>query len=270
MIASIVSKLPRRRVDIWRITLFLFAVLTPSAHQYNIVEKIKEANQLYSEDPAERQTLPKVKFKDNLVEFEPGEESAVEIMENISDQKSVEESEDDGYIDEDVAESISVIDESQVELEEEIVGTSKYSIEEFENELGDDGNLESDANEASGENDGEGADASAAEKAQKSSSLRPRSSKVSPASESAVEESRKIRKLCCFFKDTDEYKQKLPNYNGFNSNYGLSKNEIAKRETIQSKKLQVQRNRQMQQFEHQEFMASVNEEAFAKWWDGTV
>lgn len=192
-------------------------------------------------------------------------------MENISDHKSVNlESDDDGYIDDEVIESISVIDESQLELEEEIVGDKQYSQEEFENELGDDVNLEPNDAETSGENIEEGDDAVAAEVPQKSSSLRPRSSKVSPASESAVEESRKIRKLCCFFKETDEYKQKLPNYNGLNSNYGLSKDEIAKREVIQSRKQQVQRNRQMQQFEHEEFMASVNEEAFAKWWDRNV
>lgn len=188
-------------------------------------------------------------------------------MQNISDQKSVE-SDDDGYIDDDVVESISVIDESQNELEE-ILGDKQYSQEEFEKELGNDGNLESNDIEANGENN-EDADAVAAEKPQKSNSLRPRSSKVSPASESAVEESRKIRKLCCFFKETDEYKQKLPNYNGLNSNYGLSKDEIAKREVIQSRKQQVQRNRQMQQFEHEEFKASINEEAFAKWWDRNV
>lgn len=254
---------------------FFSAVLTPSAHQYNIVEKIKEANQLYSEDPAERQTQPKVKFKDNLVEFEPGDESAVEIMENISDNKSVEESEDDGYIDDEVAESISVIDERdeiQVNPERDVIGDKQYSQEEFENELGDDGNLdpsdiqEGGEGEEEGEEEGEdGTITEPAEKAHKSNSLRPRSSKVSPASESAVEESRKIRKLCCFFKETDEYKQKLPNYNGFNSNYGLSKDEIAKREVIQSKKQQVQMNRHIQQIEHEEFMASVNEEAFAKW-----
>lgn len=202
------------------------------------------------------------------MEFEPGEESAVEIMENISDHKSVEESEDDGYIDEEVAESITVIEEIQVE--EEIVCDKQYSQEEFENELGNDGNHESNDNEAAEETDGEGSNTMAAEKAQKSSSIRPRSSKVGPASESMVEESRKVRKLCCFFKETDEYKQKLPNYNGLNSNYGLSKDEIAKREVIQSRKQQLQRNRQMQQFEHEEFMASVNEEAFAKWWERSV
>lgn len=210
------------------------------------------------------------------MEFE-GDESAVEIMENISDNKSVEESEDDGYIEEgdEVVESISVIDEKdeiQVDSDRDVVGEKQYSQEEFENELGEDGNLEGNDIEVGGEEgeqaegeEGEGTDAVTAEVAHKSHSLRPRSSKVSPASESMVEESRKIRKLCCFFKETDEYKQSLPLYNGFNSNYGLSKDEIAKREVIQSKKQQVQRNRQMQQIEHEEFMASVNEEAFAKW-----
>lgn len=191
-------------------------------------------------------------------------------MEHLHEEpKRGEESSDDGYIDDEVIESISVIEEKEETEEEpeELRDDKAYSKEEFDDE---DEHAAADQNGSETIDEGEleaQANGESSEKASKKSQiLRPRSSKVSPLLEKFPDvDGRKIRKLCCFYKETDEYKQKLPNYNGFNSNYGLSKDEIAKRELIQSKHKESQESRQMQQMAQEGYTASVNEEAFAKW-----
>lgn len=250
------------------LSFFLFKVLTPSINQYNINDKIRQANELNIEENVERQSQPKVRFKDSLVEFEPEEEGeeSIEIMENFTDSKKTDESSDDGYIDEEVID-LTVEEKEESENDERMNNDKAYSKEDFDEE---DEETKLEANESTPQEAvteaAEQHESDSPDKASnKSSVLRPRSSKVSPNVEKVSDDSRKIRKICCFYKDTDEYKQKLPNYNGFNSNYGLSKDEITKREFVQSKHKQFHQYKQMQQMEHEEFMASVNEEAFSKW-----
>lgn len=76
---------------------------------------------------------------------------------------------------------------------------------------------------------------------------------------------RRAKKECCHYKETDEYKQKLPKYNGFHSQYGFSKEELEKRDTQQLEHARTQYRRKSQHFEQKEFLAQTNEEAFRKW-----
>jgi hypothetical protein len=76
---------------------------------------------------------------------------------------------------------------------------------------------------------------------------------------------RTTKKDCCQYKETDEYKNKLPRYNGLYSHYGLSKDELERRESKQLENCQLQFRRQSRQTEQKEFLAKTNEEAFAKW-----
>lgn len=145
--------------------------MQPVSNQYNITDKIKEANQeLYKGEQHQRSSHPKVRFRDHqLVDFEPDEES-VELMErrasislstnssnhtinnsSISKIKE-EESSDDGYIDEE-DEAIPdggdrVIVES-IEIEEvceqiEILDAMTVDIVESDNVGGDEENYSKD------------------------------------------------------------------------------------------------------------------------------
>lgn len=257
-------------------------VLQPVSNQYNISDKIKEANQqLYvSESTVQRQSQPKVRFRDHkLVDYEP--EDVHEIMEKNTNAKVInnreDDSSDDGYIDdevdattsieetveiEDVCEQIEQ-DEEKENNEKESPNNENYSKEDFHEEsegeqvplnVGNENPVLSSSNEA----------CSKPEKPTKPPIFRPKSSKVNPSG--SPSDQPKLRKTCCDFKETDEYKQTLPKYNGFNSNYGLSKEEIAKREFVQLKQRQHKELKTIHQMEQQEFVASLNEEAFSKWY----
>lgn len=142
---------------------FISKVLQPVSNQYNITDKIKEANQeLYKGEQHQRSSHPKVRFRDHqLVDFEPDEES-VELMErrasislstnssNITINSNIpkikeEESSDDGYIDEEDEAAVTdggdrVIVES-IEIEEvceqiEILDAMTVDIVESDNNGG--------------------------------------------------------------------------------------------------------------------------------------
>lgn len=265
---------------------FFSTVLQPVSNQYNISEKIKEANQqlFVGESTVQRQSQPKVRFRDHkLVDYEP--EDVNEIMENTNPKvisNREDDSSDDGYIDDEVDATTSIEEAveiedvcEQIEQDEERENNRKESMNN-ENYLKEDFHGESDseqtplgeAKDAGNENpvlSSSNETSSKAEKFTKLHILRPKSSKVNPCDVPLGDQS-KIRKTCCDYKGTDEYKQKLPKYNGFNSNYGLSKEEFVKREYVQLKLKQHKELKTIHRMEQKEFVASLNEEAFSKWY----
>jgi hypothetical protein len=230
-----------------------FSVLTPNVHQYNITEKIKEANSvLFSNENVQRKHSPKVKFRDHkLVDFEDDGESM-----EIPAQSSIVEDEvsDDGYSEEIVNESIEIEDlseqvqqqETEVEEEQEQVEEENYEKESFHEEV----------DEIPVENC-EKPEALPELIQPKTTAFRPKSSKVNP-----VEPER--RKACCDFKNSDEYKEKLPKYNGYSSNY-VSKEVFAKREFFRYKQMQLKQEKLELELEQKRLLAETNEEAFAQW-----
>lgn len=245
--------------------------MQPVSNQYNITDKIIEANQqLYSAGESARKTQPKVRFRDQkLVDYES------EGMDSVGKDQ---ESSDDGYIDdelpeattsieevveiEDVCETIEQLVEASENVDKETLTVENYSQEDF-NEDEDDVEASTLDDTLVGRTsiDTQIEKLTKPEKSMKQQILHTKPSKVTP---SEFDE-KKSRKTCCQFKGTDEYKQKLPKYNGFNSHYGLSKEEIAKRELIHRKQSQYREFKHMQQAEQKEFLAGINEEAFAKW-----
>lgn len=249
--------------------------MQPVSNQYNITDKIIEANQqLYSAGELARKTQPKVRFRDQkLVDYES------EGMESMGKEQ---ESSDDGYIDddlpeattsieevveiEDVCETIEQLVEASENVDKETLTVENYSQEDFNEDEGDvEGSNLDDTLADQTSIDTQIEKLSKPEKSMKQQFLRSKSSKVNPVDGVQGSEESKPRKTCCQFKGTDEYKQTLPKYNGFKSHYGLSKEEIAKRELVQLKKCQYREFKHMQQAEHKEFLAGINEEAFAKW-----
>lgn len=234
-----------------------FSVLTPNVHQYNITEKIKEANSvLFSNENVQRKHSPKVKFRDHkLVDFE----DEVESME-IPAQPSVVEDEvsDDGYSEEVVYESI------EIEEVTEVVVTQEIEIEEEKKEVEEESYEKESFQEEDDEIPVENCEnpESAPEIVMpKASVMRPKSSKVSPTTPECRLER---RKTCCDFKNSDEYKEKLPKYNGYSSNY-VSKEVFAKREFFRYKQMQSKQEKLEQQLEQKRLLAETNEEAFAQW-----
>lgn len=214
---------------------------------------------MYKSETNERQSQPKVRFKES-VDFEP-DDDIDEIMENRSVTSSVarsaDESSDDGYIDDDNSEAAATIEEivdNDEENEEVNYEKSDFHDEEDKTETAIAENTETD-------------NANNIELPPKKKQIfRPKSSRVSPGVESddkAIKEDEKRPKYCCQFKN--EYNMKLPKYSGCNSNYGLSKEEIAKREYVKHKSDQHKQFRQAKQLEEKEDLAQKNEEAFAKW-----
>jgi hypothetical protein len=234
-----------------------FSVLTPNVHQYNITEKIKEANSvLFSNENVQRKHSPKVKFRDHkLVDFEDdGESMEIQVQSSIVE----DEVSDDGYSEEIVNESIEIEDvseqvqqdETEIEEEKEPIVEENYDKEAFHEEVEE---IPVENCEKPG---------TAPEKTQpKTTVFRPKSSKVNPTiTESRLER----RKTCCDFKNSDEYKEKLPKYNGYSSNY-VSKEVFAKREFFRYKQLQCKQEKLEQQLEQKKLLAETNEEAFAQW-----
>lgn len=214
---------------------------------------------MYKSETNERQSQPKVRFKDS-VDFEP-DDDIDETMENRSVTSSVaksadESSSDDGYIDDDNSESAAIIEEV-VEEEHEDVNSEKS---DFHEEEGGEETAKAEITES--ENSRQKVEPAP----KKKQTFRPKSSRVSPGEEpdeKVVKEDKKRSKYCCQFKN--EYNMKLPKYAGFNSNYGLSKDEFAKREYIKHKSEQHKQFKHAQQLEEKEALAVLNEEAYAKW-----
>ncbi|XP_070495095.1 probable serine/threonine-protein kinase kinX [Chironomus tepperi] len=263
--------------------------LQPVSNQYNISDKIKEANQqLYKSEHSQR-SQPKVRFRDHqLVDYEPEDENGIKMMErrrssqlsNISFKKE-EESSDDGYIDDDVFDPsteerliIETIEIEEVCEEIEVLDISDNNNRAFANGINESLDIEEakyEEDEFYKDDDIRDATMSTdniikSESREKSSSAKRKfHTRINPIGNIPVDERRTRTKKCCEFKETDEYKQKLPKYNGFYSHYGLSKDEIERREEKLRKNVEVYRRRSSQHFEKQDNIAKANEEAFAKW-----
>lgn len=248
--------------------LLLYTVLTPNAHQYNITEKIKEANSILfsNENAVQRQSQPKVKFRDHkLVDFEPEDgESMAETQSTVPDEVS-----DDGYSDEIVEVSEEKVIDETIEIEdvcEQVQQVEAENVEIDEKESADDENYDKESFHDEVEvNQGEvveNSNESEGKPPKKLTSFRPKSSKVNPTD---IETRSDRRKICCGFKESVEYKQSLPKYNGFSSNYGLSKEEISRREFLRYRHIQHKQQRIEKKLEQKDFLAKTNEEAFAKW-----
>lgn len=225
--------------------------------------------QLFSGDnTVQRQTQSKVRFRDHkLVDYEPVNEDMDNECHSKMINKPEDYSSDDGYID-DVTTSI----EEAVEIEEflEKVERDDRETDENENSYNEAGDsdhyppaleldeTEKEVNPACSLSSGNSINQ---EKAKKNSNFLPKSSKVNPSSHTQT----KLRKKCCNYKGKDEFEEKLPNYNGFNSKYGLSKDEIEKRLHIQLKQNQHKELKTIHKLEQKELVASLNEEAFSKW-----
>ncbi|CAH1709401.1 unnamed protein product [Chironomus riparius] len=195
--------------------------------------------------------------------------------------KKEEESSDDGYIDDDLFDPsteerliIETIEIEEVCEEIEVLDISDNNNRAFANGIDESLDIE----EAKYEEDefykdDEIRDATMSKENEIISEPREKSSsakrkfrtKICPIGNIPVDERRTRTKKCCEFKETDEYKQKLPKYNGFYSHYGLSKDEIERREEKLRKNVEVYRRRSSHHFEKQDNLAKANEEAFAKW-----
>lgn len=303
--------------------IFFYKVLQPVSNQYNITDKVKEANQeLYKGEKFQRSTQPKVRFRDHqLVDYEPeeGEEVSVELMEkrssisvhNANDiivKIKEEESSDDGYIeDEAIPDGERIVVES-IEIEEvcEQIEMLETSIEDGKDE-GSTNDDETYTKEMDFHDDSiESVIVTTSRvKIERKSSVQhknlpiqkqntlkalsalPRTTKVfrskinpslddamttstndiiSPPTTPSMSEKRVTSgrlKTCC--QNKNEYKQKLPKYNGYSSNYGLSKDELERRRFNQLRSIEMQQYREARKVEQKEYVAKVNEEAFAKW-----
>ncbi|CRL01166.1 CLUMA_CG014469, isoform A [Clunio marinus] len=255
-------------------------VLQPVSNQYNIIEKIKEANQeLYNGQLIQRQSQPKVRFRDNkLVDFEP--EDVMEVKQSDPNRKEDIESDDDECIDDETLNITpieeNIVDETTIEIEdicERIDANEIEELEVVESDLNKDFNDEDNISDKDEETHLD-VPSSESQKEIKCKVDKPkkkifRPTKVNPIEEQIVCDDQNGNtssgKTCCQYKKTDEYKQKLPKYNGFKSNYGLSKEEIEKRKYIQLRQQQQQQFKELQKMEQKELLARVNEEAFAKW-----
>lgn len=231
----------------------LSSVLTPNVHQYNITEKIKQANSvLFSNDEAsQRKHSPKVKFRDHkLVDFESDAES-MEIQSNVVE----DEVSDDGYSEEIVHESIETEEVSeQQQLETEVIEEKEHVEEEnYEKET-----FHEETEEKLVENC-EKPEEPAEKPEKKSTVFRVKSSKINPL------ETERRKKSCCDYKNADEYKEKLPKYGGHNSTY-VSKDVFARQTgEFRYKKMQCKQEKFEQQLEQKKLLAETNEEAFSKW-----
>jgi hypothetical protein len=294
--------------------------LQPVSNQYNITDKIKEANQeLYKGEKFQRSTQPKVRFRDHqLVDYEPeeGDEVSVELMErrssisihNTNGNNDIivkikeEESSDDGYIeDEAIPDGERIVVES-IEIEEvcEQIEMLETSIEDAKDDISTNNDetytKDIDFHEDSIESVIVTTSRVKIERKlsqQKHEPLLPQSQKrkatkkvfrskinpsmddamtptsteiISPPTSPSISEKRASSarmKACC--QNNNEYKQKLPKYNGYKSNYGLSKDEQERRRFNQLRNIEMQQYRAAKKVEQKEYVAKVNEEAFAKW-----
>lgn len=245
-------------------------VLQPVSNQYNITEKIKEANhKLFTStttDPISqrRPSAQRVRFKDKLVEYESEDNDKMtpDIGEHQQQQQRIESVEK--YDDEDSVD----LDEKEVEeitSEIEELMSTESGVEPY-----DDNDFETESHPINEGDENSTPDLSAFNNAKKKKLTTLAKvvgfggGRKTPQSESSEEKImlQRIRtiKECCQFKESNEYKEKLPNYNGFNSRYGLSKEEIERRESGRSRRKQDRSDKQLQEHQQKELVARINEE----------
>lgn len=172
---------------------------------------------------------------------------------------------DDGFIDDEIEDSTNVMDDKNsnepTDIEDVCEQIEQVDIVET-NELGEEENsydIQTECNEKSFEkptktshSELQNVNSARQEKPPKKNIFCGKPSRVNPTNSEEIlstDDSKSRLKLCCIWKESDEYKRKLPKYNGFNSNYGLSKEEIARRESIQQKQQQLKHFRALQEVE---------------------
>jgi hypothetical protein len=206
----------------------------------------------------DRQSQPKVRFRDHkLVDYEPQETMDKGDLDDLGyDDESVEfslkshemtENEDDEQLE---------ISEANESIDTESVAEDLYSKDDFLDEVEDGESAGTSTevvkpktvNQAWSEPEGEATPDTLIDKVEGK----------------GRGHQRKV-KSCCSFKESDEYKKKLPTYNGLNSTYGLSEKEVAQRERCQSILSQRELYQSVYQQEQQMLVAKLNEEAFASW-----
>lgn len=243
-------------------------VLQPASNQYNITEKIKEANQkLFTPTtdpiPQRRLSSQRVRFKDKLVEYESEEHDKPTMddcelrIESVEEEYEYEESIEIENFDE-------KIEEISIEIEELKTSEGAEVYDENDFELESHPIVEGDVDSA--------AALSAFERPKRKRlttvvQVMGIGGRMTPQSESSVESELKrpqVVKNCCQYKESNEYKEKLPKYNGMNSRYGLSKEEIERRESGRTRREQVRNVKQHKQLQQKELVARINEEVTNK------
>lgn len=206
---------------------------------------------MYKGEAHQRQSQPKVRFKDHkLVDYEPdNEDELMESKHSESFTRSDEESDATGSIDDETEETASTVFNETIEIEEVCEEIYRFEAsEKNEEELEENEDYTKDFDDEVEESSKDKTEAQIetneqkpkVQKPPKEKTFRIKPSKVTPSDDEITSDDQKIRnKTCCFYKATDEYKQKLPKYNGFNSHYGLSKEDIAKREHQQKQQQQM-------------------------------
>lgn len=207
-----------------------------------------------------------MRFKDHkLVDFEPeNDDEMMESKHSDSATKSDEESEVE-TIDDETEETASTVYNETIEIEEVCEEIDRCETKEkleaekdenedyskdFHDEVDDGSKVNTEANPEPNEPKPK------AQKSPKEKTFRLKPSKVSPSDDEITSDDQKNRnKTCCSHKGTDEYKQKLPKYNGFNSHYGLSKEDIAKREHQQKQQQQMLQQQRLKQTEEKVIIA---------------
>jgi hypothetical protein len=217
----------------------------------------------------ERQSEPKVKFREpKLVEYEPeGDKEVMELQSCPSNQSSTkdEESSNESFIDEEFIEASHVVTEDNVELESFQQSTSvdsdnnldtDYGKDDFYDEKDDQEDLKLPKDSRS----------SVKKKVKVEAWCEPEEDPRSNTNVTIINSAnlQKI-KTCCEYKKRDGYKEKLPKYNGFVSKYGLSKEEIDRRNFVNSKMYQKRQLQVELQKERSIARKQINEEAFSKW-----
>jgi hypothetical protein len=275
-----------------KFTISKISVFQPSANEYNIADKIKQANQeLYSEPNVHNSANNRrVRFRDQLEDFEPEENSEEEGNSQGSNQRVLEldnvseVSSDDGYGEsnnsdierpmeeincEDIEEILSTKSDQESEVSEiceqleekldlkndELCEEDSIEIIELEPELPRKSTnpLKPNSNE---DDDESGIQLCFSKK------YRPKSGKIKPAAEILAE---KKVKSCCEHKKSDEYLNKLPSYNGLHSIYGLNSEQLQKKFQNEQKNLHLKQLREMKKNEQKEIHEATSEEAFRSW-----
>lgn len=233
--------------------------MQPASNQYNITEKIKEANQkLFTSTtdpiPQRRLSSQRVRFKDKLVEYESEEHDKMTMDSGGLRIESVEED----------SESIEIenfdekIEEISSEIEELKTIESVETYDENDFELESQQNIEGNEDSPSTSNLFKRTNRKRLTTVIKVVGI---GGRRTPQSESSGELKRlQVVKNCCQYKESNEYKEKLPNYNGLNSRYGLSKEEIDRLESGRTRREQVRSVKQRKQLEQKELVARINEE----------
>lgn len=266
--------------------------MQPSANEYKISEKIKEANQeLYAQSNISNLANRRVRFREQLEDFEP--EDSVEIEESVKASNRVQEidnisevSSDDGYGESN--NSDFQMGDVQIEEIEEILSTKSEleseDMSEICEQLDEELSIKSEILPKQAFYEEKKLEVYKKERRRSGSAepyyqepeeptgvqlcfpkkYKPRSSKVKPVPGHDPNRPRKI-KDCCQQKTSEEYLNKLPKYKGAISEYGLSTMELEQKFLKEQKSFHLKQMKEYQKHQEKEIIAQTNEDAFRKW-----